>query len=199
MVDWIQDAARERYRKRQSLREARLQRTPTSRLLYKLWDLWQPWIVIILIGTQPLLLHPKVLFFIQKASSFSTTVLIPCYSPHFFEFWTPRGWGSRNRLMEGIFIGVNAACINVITEWLSDFKLGYCTNHWYLNQQFCCWQESLETCTNWRPWSSLSLINYIFYILFAVSLPPLDYFLSPSEVVSLSPNVASLRLFGGIF
>jgi hypothetical protein len=71
----------------------------------------------------------------------------------------------------GIFIGVNAACINVITEWLSDFKLGYCSQGWYLNQQFCCWQESLETCTAWKPWSSITLINFIFYVLFAVPSP----------------------------
>src|ERR1700726_2497779 len=87
-------------------------------------------------------------------------------------------------LMTGIFIGVNAACINVITEWLSDFKLGYCTDHWYLNQQFCCWQESLETCTNWRSWSSITLINYIFYILFAVSSLSWDAFCSIARFCS---------------
>jgi H+/Cl- antiporter ClcA len=68
----------------------------------------------------------------------------------------------------GIVVGVNAACINVITEWLSDFKLGYCSEGWYLNQQFCCWQESLETCKQWKPWSSIVLVSYVFYILFAV-------------------------------
>ena|ERR1700737_5900 len=68
----------------------------------------------------------------------------------------------------GIFIGLNAACINVITEWLSDFKLGYCAEGWYLNQQFCCWQESVETCEQWHSWSSFTFLNYIFYLLFAV-------------------------------
>ena len=79
----------------------------------------------------------------------------------------------------GLGIGLNAACINVITEWLSDFKLGYCSEGWYLNQQFCCWQESLETCTRWRPWSSITLISYLFYILFAVlpePVPPIALF-----------------------
>jgi hypothetical protein len=81
--------------------------------------------------------------------------------------------GRGGDLWIGIFIGANAACINVITEWLSDFKLGFCSQGWYLNQQFCCWQE--PQCQAFNPWSSLTLISYLFYILFAVrtrSIPP---------------------------
>ena len=39
----------------------------------------------------------------------------------------------------GIAIGVNAAVLNIVTEWLSDIKLGYCSTAFYLNQNFCCW------------------------------------------------------------
>lgn len=39
----------------------------------------------------------------------------------------------------GITIGLIAACLNIITEWLSDIKLGYCTTAFYLNESFCCW------------------------------------------------------------
>ncbi len=39
----------------------------------------------------------------------------------------------------GAVIGLNAAALNIITEWLSDVKLGYCTTAFYLNEQFCCW------------------------------------------------------------
>lgn len=39
----------------------------------------------------------------------------------------------------GIAIGLIAACLNIITEWLSDIKLGYCTTAFYLNESFCCW------------------------------------------------------------
>jgi chloride channel 3/4/5 len=139
-VDWVQDAARERYRRRQILREARKRRGASwsKRILYSLMDAGQPWIVITLIGISHLPPLPA------SARCFQGVNVV------------------------GIFIGVNAACINVITEWLSDFKLGYCSQGWYLNQQFCCWQESLETCTAWKPWSSITLINYIFYVLFAV-------------------------------
>lgn len=39
----------------------------------------------------------------------------------------------------GMAIGLIAACLNIITEWLSDIKLGYCTTAFYLNESFCCW------------------------------------------------------------
>lgn len=39
----------------------------------------------------------------------------------------------------GAAIGLNAAFLNIVTEWLSDIKLGYCTSAFYLNEQFCCW------------------------------------------------------------
>ena len=41
----------------------------------------------------------------------------------------------------GAAIGLNAAFLNIITEWLSDVKLGYCETAFYLNEQFCCWGE----------------------------------------------------------
>ena len=41
----------------------------------------------------------------------------------------------------GAAIGMNAAFLNIITEWLSDIKLGYCTTAFYLNESFCCWGE----------------------------------------------------------
>lgn len=39
----------------------------------------------------------------------------------------------------GAAIGLNSAFLNIITEWLSDFKLGHCNGAFYLNKQFCCW------------------------------------------------------------
>jgi len=39
----------------------------------------------------------------------------------------------------GIAIGLNAAFLSIVTEWLSDIKLGYCTTAFYLNESFCCW------------------------------------------------------------
>lgn len=41
----------------------------------------------------------------------------------------------------GAAIGFNAALLSIITEWLSDIKLGHCTSGFYLNEKFCCWGE----------------------------------------------------------
>jgi chloride channel 3/4/5 len=45
----------------------------------------------------------------------------------------------------GAAIGLNAAFLSIITEWLSDIKLGYCTTHFYLNEDFCCWGDDNGT------------------------------------------------------
>ncbi|RUP51346.1 chloride channel [Jimgerdemannia flammicorona] len=42
-------------------------------------------------------------------------------------------------LLVGVGIGLNAALIAIVTEWLSDIKMGYCSTGWWLNQKFCCW------------------------------------------------------------
>ncbi|CAD6499119.1 BgTH12-04771 [Blumeria graminis f. sp. triticale] len=66
----------------------------------------------------------------------------------------------------GTAIGMNAAFLNIVTEWLSDIKLGYCTTAFYLNENFCCWGEE-NGCDNWHTWSSFAINNYIMYIIFA--------------------------------
>ncbi|EXJ84306.1 chloride channel, other eukaryote [Capronia epimyces CBS 606.96] len=69
----------------------------------------------------------------------------------------------------GIIIGVNAAALNIITEWLSDIKMGYCTTAWYLNEGFCCF-GSENGCDEWRRWTSFSVVNYLLYTIFALLL-----------------------------
>lgn len=39
----------------------------------------------------------------------------------------------------GAAIGLNAAFLNIVTEWLGDIKLGHCETGFYLNENFCCW------------------------------------------------------------
>jgi len=46
---------------------------------------------------------------------------------------------SQTKRMTGAAIGLNAAFLNIITEWLSDVKRGYCSTAFYLNENFCCW------------------------------------------------------------
>jgi len=67
----------------------------------------------------------------------------------------------------GVAIGLNAAFLNIVTEWLSDIKLGYCTTAFYLNESFCCWGAE-SGCAEWHRWSSFRLINYLLYIVFSV-------------------------------
>lgn len=66
----------------------------------------------------------------------------------------------------GAAIGLNAAFLNIVTEWLSDVKLGYCTTAFYLNKDFCCWGE--DQCDDWHRWTSLSPINYLLYFVFSI-------------------------------
>ncbi|KAI1933230.1 glycerol ethanol, ferric requiring protein [Ophidiomyces ophidiicola] len=68
----------------------------------------------------------------------------------------------------GIAIGLNAAFLNIVTEWLADVKLGYCTTAFYLNEAFCCWEAEQGKCPEWRRWSTLPPINYVVYFLFAI-------------------------------
>lgn len=73
----------------------------------------------------------------------------------------------------GAAIGLNAALLSVITEWLSDIKLGYCTTGFYLNENFCCWGED-NGCDDWHRWTGFAPANYVIYIMFAVSQPSLQ-------------------------
>ena len=82
----------------------------------------------------------------------------------------------------GAAIGLNAGFLNIITEWLSDIKLGYCTTAFYLNENFCCWgaekgrrdyeisRECLTRsgCDEWHRWSSIWPVNYLLYFIFSV-------------------------------
>ncbi|KAJ9669509.1 glycerol ethanol, ferric requiring protein [Coniosporium apollinis] len=66
----------------------------------------------------------------------------------------------------GAAIGLNAAFLNIVTEWLSDIKLGYCTTAFYLNENFCCWGAE-SGCAEWHRWSSFWPVNYMLYIVFS--------------------------------
>ncbi|KAL9129452.1 MAG: hypothetical protein Q9217_002086 [Psora testacea] len=66
----------------------------------------------------------------------------------------------------GAAIGLNAAFLNIVTEWLSDVKLGYCKTAFYLNEDFCCWGE--DTCDEWHRWTHIGLINYLLYFIFSI-------------------------------
>lgn len=76
-------------------------------------------------------------------------------------------------MQKGACIGVNAALISIVSEWLSNLRHGYCSEGWWLSEGFCCWEiEELDvdgSCAAWIPWSSYSLGNWIIYVILAVS------------------------------
>ncbi|KAI7862646.1 chloride channel [Spinellus fusiger] len=76
----------------------------------------------------------------------------------------------------GATIGLNSALIAIATDWLSDIKLGYCAETWWLNQKFCCWEIEAHdgSCENWVPWSQalhlgpdVFLVKWICYVFWA--------------------------------
>ncbi|GAB7361615.1 hypothetical protein MBLNU230_g1667t1 [Neophaeotheca triangularis] len=85
----------------------------------------------------------------------------------------------------GVAIGANAAFLNIVTEWLSDIKLGYCTTAFYLNESFCCWGAE-EGCAEWHRWSGFWPINYVLYIVFSTAFA----FTSARLVKSFAPYAA---------
>jgi chloride channel 3/4/5 len=107
----------------------------------------QSWFIVTLVGVSPALLHINTFLFQRW----------PSLSP-----------------FSGAFIGVNAAFISILTEWLSDLRRGYCSEGWWLNQQFCCWEieevDAEGACAAWIPWSNFTPGNWIVYVLLAVRL-----------------------------
>ncbi|RMZ70649.1 dynein heavy chain [Pyrenophora seminiperda CCB06] len=57
----------------------------------------------------------------------------------------------------GAAIGLNAAFLNIVTEWLSDIKLGHCSTAFYLNENFCCWGAE-GGCPEWKRWTGFGLL-----------------------------------------
>ncbi|ODV96703.1 hypothetical protein PACTADRAFT_40186 [Pachysolen tannophilus NRRL Y-2460] len=68
----------------------------------------------------------------------------------------------------GIVVGLIAASLNIITQFLADIKTGHCKEHFYLNKSFCCWGEDLEKCQAWTSWSNLSILNYFYFVAISI-------------------------------
>ncbi|GAA5882900.1 hypothetical protein JCM3774_001381 [Rhodotorula dairenensis] len=67
----------------------------------------------------------------------------------------------------GGIIGLNAAIMSIMTAWLSDLKLGYCTQGWWLNRKFCCWEIEEGFCEDWVSWTAFSGVQWVVYVAFA--------------------------------
>ncbi|KAI8639054.1 chloride channel [Parasitella parasitica] len=55
-------------------------------------------------------------------------------------------------ILIGTAVAAIAWFIDVVQEWMSDLKGGYCTTNWRLNSNFCCWENQEETCHAWKTW-----------------------------------------------
>ncbi|RYP07462.1 hypothetical protein DL764_002469 [Monosporascus ibericus] len=106
--------------------------------------------------------------------------------------WRYKLWGSYDAAqgwivvtLIGAAIGLNAAFLNIVTEWLADIKIGYCTTAFYLNEQFCCWGEDTG-CDHWRRWTGFEPANYVLYIIFSTFFA----FTSATLVKSFAPYAA---------
>lgn len=53
----------------------------------------------------------------------------------------------------GLVVGVVAAMMNIVSQWLGDIKFGYCRTGFYLKRDFCCLGlQDGETCSDWVLW-----------------------------------------------
>lgn len=93
-------------------------------------------------------------------------------------------------ILTGLAVGIAAASIDVVSDWLGDIKTGHCAGgedggHFYLNKSFCCWGfDGFSQCRDWTPWSralhitsagGVWFIEYFFYILFSVRSSSIAY------------------------
>ncbi|KAJ3762260.1 Cl-channel protein [Lentinula raphanica] len=87
--------------------------------------------------------------------------------------WTELGQTWLVVSIVGVCIGLNAALISIVTEWLSDIKMGYCADGWWLNEQFCCWEiegeDETDACDSWHPWSEVGPARWLIYVMCAAS------------------------------
>jgi chloride channel 3/4/5 len=86
-------------------------------------------------------------------------------------------------VLTGISVGLIAAGISIVSDWLGDIKQGYCKTgpdggQFYLSRQFCCWgHDDTTQCSDWTPWrQAMGLTNaglgytieYFLFVCFAV-------------------------------
>ncbi|KAI9503874.1 glycerol ethanol, ferric requiring protein [Coemansia spiralis] len=69
-------------------------------------------------------------------------------------------------ILTGVLIGLNTACISIVTEWLSDLKLGVCSQMWWLNAKFCCWPDT--TNCGYLAWDQLLVGHSVFVVRWLV-------------------------------
>ncbi|BGP01071.1 Anion/proton exchange transporter GEF1 [Rhodotorula toruloides] len=83
-------------------------------------------------------------------------------------------------VLTGMATGVIASCLDILSAWLSDLRLGACRDMWWMSRGLCCaGLDPQETCRAWRTWGEIvgdekhvvlrALTQYSVYIAFAVA------------------------------
>lgn len=70
----------------------------------------------------------------------------------------------------GVLIGTIASCLNIITAWLANLRMGHCTRAFYLSKASCCWGQREDKCTTWVKWTNYEIFNYFIYIVLSLFL-----------------------------
>ncbi|PBK72548.1 Cl-channel protein [Armillaria solidipes] len=66
-------------------------------------------------------------------------------------------------ILTGIGIGLAGAWLDVLVKWLGDLREGRCTYGFFYNQNTCCsGLDPGELCREWRAWSEVFNIRFIF-------------------------------------
>ncbi|GAA5830043.1 hypothetical protein JCM3766R1_006747 [Sporobolomyces carnicolor] len=82
-------------------------------------------------------------------------------------------------VLTGIATGTIASCLDVLSSWLSDLRLGVCRDMWWMSRNLCCaGLDPSETCRAWKTWGELvggerhviarAIAQYGLYMLLAV-------------------------------
>ena len=113
---------------------------------------------------------------------------------HWLKFRLDSGSGWFCVMLVGIFTGITAAFIDVSEGWLSDFKLGFCVDKFWLDHEHCCTHfNSVRNCTAWKTWANILetqehsflhfFVDFTFYILSSITMA----FLSACLIVKFAP------------
>ncbi|BGP25738.1 chloride channel [Rhodotorula toruloides] len=82
-------------------------------------------------------------------------------------------------VLTGMATGVIASCLDILSAWLSDLRLGACRDMWWMSRGLCCaGLDPQETCRAWRTWGEIvgdekhvvlrALTQYSVYMALAV-------------------------------
>ncbi|KAG0659416.1 hypothetical protein C6P46_005193 [Rhodotorula mucilaginosa] len=59
-------------------------------------------------------------------------------------------------VVTGVVVGTIASCLDILSAWLSDLRLGACKDMWWMSRGLCCaGLDPNETCRAWQTWGEL--------------------------------------------